>query len=97
MNTYVLQRALSGSRACNGLCVKPSAHGAEHLPGIGGDGFDGALSDQAVVRKGWKFSTSCIRRKRGIGYHNAVRLMKENHVITTAKPVGKRETSLPQH
>jgi DNA segregation ATPase FtsK/SpoIIIE, S-DNA-T family len=70
--------------------------------GLGGDGSDDALYDQAVavVAKDRKCSTSYIQRKLGIGYNKAARLveqMEENHVVTTANHVGKREILLPEH
>ncbi|MBP9952048.1 MAG: DNA translocase FtsK [Cypionkella sp.] len=71
--------------------------------GLGsGDATDDALYDQAVaiVAKDRKCSTSYIQRKLGIGYNKAARLveqMEENHVVTTANHVGKREILLPEH
>jgi len=70
--------------------------------GLGGDGSDGALYDQAVavVAKDRKCSTSYIQRKLGIGYNKAARLveqMEENNVVTAANHVGKREILLPEH
>ncbi len=70
--------------------------------GLGGDGSDETLYDQAVavVAKDRKCSTSYIQRKLGIGYNKAARLveqMEENHVVTTANHVGKREILLPEH
>jgi DNA segregation ATPase FtsK/SpoIIIE, S-DNA-T family len=70
--------------------------------GLGGDGSDDTLYDQAVavVAKDRKCSTSYIQRKLGIGYNKAARLveqMEENHVVTTANHVGKREILLPEH
>ncbi len=69
--------------------------------GLGGDGSDDALYDQAVavVAKDRKCSTSYIQRKLGIGYNKAARLveqMEENMVVTTANHVGKREILLPE-
>ena len=66
-----------------------------------GEGDD-ALYDQAVaiVAKDRKCSTSYIQRKLGIGYNKAARLveqMEENHIVTTANHVGKREILLPEH
>ena len=71
--------------------------------GLGsGDSTDDVLYDQAVaiVAKDRKCSTSYIQRKLGIGYNKAARLveqMEENHVVTTANHVGKREILLPEH
>ncbi len=64
------------------------------------DGED-ALYDQAVaiVAKDRKCSTSYIQRKLGIGYNKAARLveqMEENHVVTPANHVGKREILIPE-
>jgi S-DNA-T family DNA segregation ATPase FtsK/SpoIIIE len=69
--------------------------------GLGGEGSDDALYDQAVaiVAKDRKCSTSYIQRKLGIGYNKAARLveqMEENLVVTTANHVGKREVLLPE-
>ena len=66
------------------------------------DSSDDSLYDQAVavVAKDRKCSTSYIQRKLGIGYNKAAKLveqMEENHVITTANHVGKREILLPEH
>ena len=71
--------------------------------GLGsGESSDDALYDQAVaiVAKDRKCSTSYIQRKLGIGYNKAARLveqMEENHIVTTANHVGKREILLPEH
>jgi S-DNA-T family DNA segregation ATPase FtsK/SpoIIIE len=71
--------------------------------GLGsGDSSENELYDQAVavVAKDRKCSTSYIQRKLGIGYNKAAKLveqMEENHVITTANHVGKREILLPEH
>ena len=64
--------------------------------GIGADGLDDSLYDQAVaiVAKDRKCSTSYIQRKLGIGYNKAAKLveqMEEHSVITAANHVGKRE------
>ena len=64
--------------------------------GIGGDGADDTLYDQAVavVAKDRKCSTSYIQRKLGIGYNKAAKLveqMEEQGVVTRANHVGKRE------
>jgi DNA segregation ATPase FtsK/SpoIIIE, S-DNA-T family len=69
--------------------------------GLGGEGSDDQLYDQAVavVAKDRKCSTSYIQRKLGIGYNKAARLveqMEENGVVTTANHVGKREILLPE-
>jgi len=64
--------------------------------GIGADGLDDSLYDQAVaiVAKDRKCSTSYIQRKLGIGYNKAAKLveqMEDHSVITAANHVGKRE------
>ena len=64
--------------------------------GLGADGLDDTLYDQAVaiVAKDRKCSTSYIQRKLGIGYNKAAKLveqMEEHSVITAANHVGKRE------
>jgi DNA segregation ATPase FtsK/SpoIIIE, S-DNA-T family len=69
--------------------------------GLGGDGSDDALYDQAVaiVAKDRKCSTSYIQRKLGIGYNKAARLveqMEDQGVVTPANHVGKREILVPE-
>ncbi|NJM84154.1 MAG: hypothetical protein HC844_18425 [Tabrizicola sp.] len=69
--------------------------------GLGGDGSDDALYDQAVaiVAKDRKCSTSYIQRKLGIGYNKAARLveqMEEQGIVTSANHVGKREILVPE-
>ena len=64
--------------------------------GLGSEGLDDTLYDQAVaiVAKDRKCSTSYIQRKLGIGYNKAAKLveqMEEHSVITAANHVGKRE------
>ncbi len=64
--------------------------------GLGADGLDDTLYDQAVaiVAKDRKCSTSYIQRKLGIGYNKAAKLveqMEEHSVVTAANHVGKRE------
>ena len=64
--------------------------------GLGGDGSDDALYDQAVaiVAKDRKCSTSYIQRKLGVGYNKAAKLveqMEDQGVVTPANHVGKRE------
>ena len=68
----------------------------DSLLGLGGDGLDDTLYDQAVaiVARDRKCSTSYIQRKLGIGYNKAAKLveqMEEHSVITAANHVGKRE------
>ncbi|WP_050527019.1 DNA translocase FtsK [Pseudorhodobacter aquimaris] len=71
--------------------------------GLGsGDSSENELYDQAVavVAKDRKCSTSYIQRKLGIGYNKAAKLveqMEDNHVVTAANHVGKREILLPEH
>ncbi|WP_406870931.1 DNA translocase FtsK 4TM domain-containing protein [Thioclava sp. 'Guangxiensis'] len=67
----------------------------------GNTGNEDALYDQAVqiVAKDRKCSTSYIQRKLGIGYNKAARLveqMEENHVVSSANHVGKREILIPE-
>ena len=74
----------------------------DSLLGLGGDGLDDTLYDQAVaiVARDRKCSTSYIQRKLGIGYNKAAKLveqMEEHSVITAANHVGKREILLPEH
>ena len=69
--------------------------------GLGGEGGDDALYDQAVaiVAKDRKCSTSYIQRKLGIGYNKAARLveqMEDQGVVTPANHVGKREILIPE-
>jgi S-DNA-T family DNA segregation ATPase FtsK/SpoIIIE len=69
--------------------------------GLGGDGGDDALYDQAVaiVARDRKCSTSYIQRKLGIGYNKAARLveqMENQGVVTPANAVGKREILVPE-
>jgi S-DNA-T family DNA segregation ATPase FtsK/SpoIIIE len=69
--------------------------------GLGGGEGDDSLYDQAVaiVAKDRKCSTSYIQRKLGIGYNKAARLveqMEEQHVVTRANHVGKREILVPE-
>ena len=64
--------------------------------GLGSDGLDDTLYDQAVaiVARDRKCSTSYIQRKLGIGYNKAAKLveqMEEHSVVTPANHVGKRE------
>ena len=69
--------------------------------GLGSSEGDDSLYDQAVaiVAKDRKCSTSYIQRKLGIGYNKAARLveqMEEQHVVTRANHVGKREILVPE-
>jgi DNA segregation ATPase FtsK/SpoIIIE, S-DNA-T family len=69
--------------------------------GLGGDGSDEALYDQAVaiVIKDRKCSTSYIQRKLAIGYNKAARLveqMEDQGIVTPANHVGKREILVPE-
>jgi S-DNA-T family DNA segregation ATPase FtsK/SpoIIIE len=68
----------------------------DSLLGLGSDGVDDSLYDQAVaiVARDRKVSTSYIQRKLGIGYNKAAKLveqMEEHSVISAANHVGKRE------
>jgi S-DNA-T family DNA segregation ATPase FtsK/SpoIIIE len=69
--------------------------------GLGGDGSEEALYDQAVqvVLRDRKVSTSYIQRKLGIGYNKAARLveqMEEEGLVSAANHVGKREILVPE-
>ncbi len=69
--------------------------------GLGGDGSEDALYDQAVqvVLRDRKVSTSYIQRKLGIGYNKAARLveqMEEEGLVSSANHVGKREILVPE-
>jgi S-DNA-T family DNA segregation ATPase FtsK/SpoIIIE len=69
--------------------------------GLGGEGGDDQLYDQAVavVLKDRKVSTSYIQRKLGIGYNKAARLveqMEEQGLVSPANHVGKREILVPE-
>ncbi len=69
--------------------------------GLGGDGGDDALYDQAVavVLRDRKVSTSYIQRKLGIGYNKAAKLveqMEEQGVVSGSNHVGKREILVPE-
>ncbi|MGA1275414.1 MAG: DNA translocase FtsK, partial [Gemmobacter sp.] len=69
--------------------------------GLGSEGGDDALYDQAVaiVARDRKCSTSYIQRKLGIGYNKAARLveqMENQGVVTPANAVGKREILVPE-
>jgi len=69
--------------------------------GLGGDGGDDALYDQAVqvVLRDRKVSTSYVQRKLGIGYNKAARLveqMEEEGLVSAANHVGKREILVPE-
>ena len=70
--------------------------------GLGSDGLDDTLYDQAVaiVAKARKCSTPYIQRKLGIGYNKAAKLveqMEEHSVVTAANHVGKREILVAEH
>ena len=82
----------------SGVLEGPDEDAAEidTILGLGSDGLDDSLYDQAVaiVAKDRKCSTSYIQRKLGIGYNKAAKLveqMEEHSVITAANHVGKRE------
>ena len=77
------------------------ADSIDAMLGLGGEGGDDALYDQAVaiVAKDRKCSTSYIQRKLGIGYNKAARLveqMEDQGVVTPANHVGKREILIPE-
>jgi S-DNA-T family DNA segregation ATPase FtsK/SpoIIIE len=69
--------------------------------GLGGDGGDDQLYDQAVqvVLRDRKVSTSYIQRKLGVGYNKAARLveqMEDEGIVSAANHVGKREILVPE-
>lgn len=73
-----------------------SAAAIDEILGLGGDGGEDALYDQAVmiVARDRKCSTSYIQRKLAIGYNKAARLveqMEDQGVVSPANKVGKRE------
>jgi S-DNA-T family DNA segregation ATPase FtsK/SpoIIIE len=68
----------------------------DEILGLGGDGSDDQLYDQAVmiVARDRKCSTSYIQRKLAIGYNKAARIveqMEDQGVVSPANHVGKRE------
>ncbi|MEM7545016.1 MAG: DNA translocase FtsK 4TM domain-containing protein [Pseudomonadota bacterium] len=68
----------------------------DEILGLGGDGGDDQLYDQAVmiVARDRKCSTSYIQRKLAIGYNKAARIveqMEDQGVVSQANHVGKRE------
>lgn len=73
----------------------------DEILGLGGDGSDDALYDQAVmiVARDRKCSTSYIQRKLAIGYNKAARLveqMEDEGVVSAANHVGKREVMIEE-
>ncbi|EKE44271.1 cell division FtsK/SpoIIIE [Oceaniovalibus guishaninsula JLT2003] len=69
--------------------------------GLGGEGGDDALYDQAVAIaiKDRKCSTSYIQRKLAIGYNKAARLveqMEDAGIVSAANHVGKRDILVPE-
>lgn len=74
----------------------------DQVLGLGGNtNGEDALYDQAVaiVAQDRKCSTSYIQRKLSIGYNKAAKLveqMEDNHVVSSANHVGKREILLPE-
>ena len=73
----------------------------DEILGLGGDGGDDALYDQAVmiVARDRKCSTSYIQRKLAIGYNKAARIveqMEDQGVVSPANHVGKREVMIEE-
>ncbi|WP_340109858.1 FtsK/SpoIIIE family DNA translocase [Pikeienuella sp. HZG-20] len=73
----------------------------DEILGLGGDGSDDALYDQAVmiVARDRKCSTSYIQRKLAIGYNKAARIveqMEDQGVVSAANHVGKREVMIEE-
>jgi S-DNA-T family DNA segregation ATPase FtsK/SpoIIIE len=72
------------------------ASAIDEILGLGGDGGEAELYDQAVmiVARDRKCSTSYVQRKLQIGYNRAARLveqMEDQGVVSPANHVGKRE------
>ncbi|MEX2519456.1 MAG: DNA translocase FtsK 4TM domain-containing protein [Paracoccaceae bacterium] len=73
----------------------------DEILGLGGDGSEDQLYDQAVmiVARDRKCSTSYIQRKLAIGYNKAARLveqMEDQGVVSGANHVGKREVLIEE-
>ena len=78
-----------------------NAAAIDEILGLGGDGGEDALYDQAVmiVARDRKCSTSYIQRKLAIGYNKAARLveqMEDQGVVSPANHVGKREVLIEE-
>ncbi|MEO0359856.1 MAG: DNA translocase FtsK [Pseudomonadota bacterium] len=78
-----------------------NAAAIDEILGLGGDGGEDQLYDQAVmiVARDRKCSTSYIQRKLAIGYNKAARLveqMEDQGVVSPANHVGKREVLIEE-
>ncbi len=78
-----------------------NAAAIDEILGLGGDGGENALYDQAVmiVARDRKCSTSYIQRKLSVGYNKAAKLveeMEEQGVVSMANHVGKREVLIEE-
>ncbi len=78
-----------------------NAAAIDEILGLGGDGGENALYDQAVmiVARDRKCSTSYIQRKLSVGYNKAAKLveeMEEQGVVSPANHVGKREVLIEE-
>ncbi|MFY0623132.1 MAG: DNA translocase FtsK 4TM domain-containing protein [Pelagimonas sp.] len=91
----------------SGVVAGPDDEKASNIDAVlglntgGNTNGEDALYDQAVaiVIKDRKCSTSYIQRKLGIGYNKAARLveqMEDEHVVSSANHVGKREILVPE-
>ena len=78
-----------------------NAAAIDEILGLGGDGGENALYDQAVmiVARDRKCSTSYIQRKLSVGYNKAAKLveeMEDQGVVSMANHVGKREVLIEE-
>ena len=78
-----------------------NAAAIDEILGLGGDGGENALYDQAVmiVARDRKCSTSYIQRKLSVGYNKAAKLveeMEDQGVVSPANHVGKREVLIEE-
>ncbi|MGB1212649.1 MAG: DNA translocase FtsK [Pikeienuella sp.] len=78
-----------------------NAAAIDEILGLGGDGGENELYDQAVmiIARDRKCSTSYIQRKLSIGYNKAARIveqMEDQGVVSPANHVGKREVLIEE-
>lgn len=78
-----------------------NAAAIDEILGLGGDGGEDQLYDQAVMiaARDRKCSTSYIQRKLAIGYNKAARIveqMEDQGVVSPANHVGKREVLIEE-
>ena len=78
-----------------------NAAAIDEILGLGGDGGENELYDQAVMiaARDRKCSTSYIQRKLAIGYNKAARIveqMEDQGVVSPANHVGKREVLIEE-